>query len=324
MLPSSVMSSMFCKREFTMNLKCSKWIERYRPDHVKDVIVPKKYRKFFDDIVTTKDLPNLFLYGKKGTGKTSMALALIKDLNAQVFEINSSTDGRMDVLKEKLTNWARTKAPNNEPKIIFLDEFDGCSPAFQAGLRKLMEETALKCSYIMTCNFPTKVIDALQEGRTMEFNFNFPEKEDQESMKELIAKRIFGILKYENVDYDPEAVKRLIELKGNSIRTTLSMLQKYVRIHGKIDSKIAAFADVDDKIIDLIKEHNYSAVMDLIDEKGYQDVDVYEFLFERLAPICPKKGSAILTIGQYESAGATSRLPRVQMACCIVSLCALF
>ena len=90
------------------------------------------------------------------------------------------------------------------------------------------------------------------------------------------------------------------------------------------DLKVADCSYNADRIIDLIKEHNYSAVMDLIDEKGYQDVDVYEFLFERLAPICPKKGSAILTIGQYESAGATSRLPRVQMACCIVSLCALF
>lgn len=312
--------SIFCKKEFTMNLKCSKWIERYRPDHVKDVIVPQKYRKFFDDIVKTGDVPNLFLYGKKGTGKSSMALAILKDLDAQVFEINSSTDGRMEVLKEKLTNFARTKAPNGRPKIIYLDEFDGCSQAFQAGLRKLMEETALKCSYIMTCNFPTKVIDALQEGRTMEFNFNFPDKEDQESMKALICKRIFTILNYEKVEYDPEVIKRLVEIKGNGIRTILSMLQKYAKLYGKIDGGAITFADVDEKVIDYIKNHDINAAQNLINERGYSDVDVYEFLFEKFAPVCPKMGSAILTIGQYELAGATSRLPHVQVACCLIAL----
>lgn len=306
-----------------MNKNCKKWVERFRPDHVRDVIVPQKYRKFFDDIVANNDIPNLFLYGKAGTGKTSMAKAIINDLDPMLLEINSSLDGRMEVLKEKLQKFAVTKAPAGKTKVIFLDEFDGCSQAFQAGLRKLIEETALNCAYIMTCNFPTKVIGALQEGRTMEFNFNFPEKEDQDSIREQVIKRVNALLKFEKVDFDPEAVKRIVEEKGNCIREIYSLLQKYYKIYGKIDNGVFSFTEVDAELIELIKAGKVTDARTLINQKGYTDVDVYKFLYDKFVPTCKKKGSAILIIAQYELAGATSRLPDIQMAACLVSLAGL-
>lgn len=306
-----------------MNKNCKKWVERFRPDHVKDVIVPAKYRKFFDDIVATGDIPNLFLHGKAGTGKTSMARAIINDLQPVVFEINSSLDGRMDVLKEKLTKFAQTKAPAGKTKVVFLDEFDGCSQAFQAGLRKLIEETALNCAYIMTCNFPTKVIGALQEGRTMEFNFNFPDAEDQKSIREQTLKRVNAVLKFEGVEFDPATIERIVEENGNSIREIYSLLQKYYRIYGKIDNGVFSFSEVDAELIDYIKQGKITEARTFINQKGYTDVDVYKFLFDKFVPCCKKKGSAILIIGQYELAGATSRLPDIQLACCLVSLAGL-
>lgn len=303
-----------------MNKNCSKWIERYRPDHVKDVILPKSERRFFDNIVKTKEVPNLMLYSAKGRGKTSVALALINDLDAQVFKINASMEGKIDMLREGLDKFARTKNPKKTPKIVFLDEFDMCSPKFQGALRNLIEETAQGCSYIMTCNYPMNVIDALKEGRTMELDFNFNDPVKQKEMKEQILKRSIGILKFEKVDFEEEAVRELVERMGTSIREIYSLLQKYYMLYGKIDQGITSFSEVDGKLIELIKEKKLEDARKLIREKGYSDVDVYRFLYDKYVPACTKRGAAILIIGQYELAGATSRLPDIQVACCLLSL----
>lgn len=306
-----------------MNKNCSKWIERYRPDHVKDVILPKKYRKFFDDIVKTREVPNLMLYSDPGKGKTTIALALINDLDAQVFKINASMEGKVELLREDLAKFARTKNPKKTPKIVFLDEFDGCSPQFQAALRNLIEETAANCNYIMTCNFPTKVIDALKEGRTMEFDFNFNDPVDLSDVKAQVLARACGILKHEGVEFSEEAVKSIVERYGSSIREIYSMLQKYYKLYGKIDEGITKFTQVDETLIDLLKAKKISDARTLINQKGWSDVDVYRFLFDKYVPTCHKKGSAILTIAQYEGIGATSRLPDIQLAACLVSLVGL-
>lgn len=306
-----------------MNKNCSKWVEKYRPDHVKDVILPKTERRFFDEIVKTKEVPNLMLYSAKGRGKTSVALALINDLDAQVFKINASMEGKIDLLREDLSKFARTKNPKKTPKIVFLDEFDMCSAKFQGALRNLIEETAQGCSYIMTCNFPMNVIDALKEGRTMELDFNFNNPKEQQEMKDQILVRAIGILKHEGVEYDEAVVKELVERYGTSIRELYSMLQKYYKLYGKIDANILKFSQVDETLIDLLKAKKVTEARTLINQKGWSDVDVYRFLFDKYVPTCQKKGSAILTIAQYEGIGATSRLPDIQLAACLISLIGL-
>ena len=80
---------------------------------------------------------------------------------------------------------------------------------------------------------------------------------------------------------------------------------------------------MDEKLIDLIKAKNLTEARRLIVEKGYADVDVYKFLYDKYVPLCAKKGSAILTIAQYEGIGATSRLPDIQVAACLISLMGL-
>jgi replication factor C small subunit len=306
-----------------MNKNCYKWVERYRPDHVKDVILPTAEKKFFENIVKTKQVPNLMLYSAKGRGKTSIALALINDLDAQVFKINASMEAKLDLLREDLSKFARTKNPKKTPKIVFLDEFDMCTTKFQGALRNLIEETAVGCSYIMTCNFQMNVIDALKEGRTMEMDFNFNDPVKQKEMKDQILARACGILKHEGVEYDEEVVRDLVERFGTSIREIYSILQKYYLLYGKIDKGILSFSEVDEKLIDLIKAKNLTEARRLIVEKGYADVDVYKFLYDKYVPLCAKKGSAILTIAQYEGIGATSRLPDIQVAACLISLMGL-
>jgi DNA polymerase III delta prime subunit len=303
-----------------MNKNCYKWVERYRPDHVKDVILPTAEKKFFENIVKTKQVPNLMLYSARGRGKTSIALALINDLDAQVFKINASMEGKIEVLRDDLSTFARTKNPKKTPKIVFLDEFDMCSAKFQGALRNLIEETAVGCSYIMTCNYQMKVIDALKEGRTMEFDFNFNDPVKQQEMKEQLIARACGILKHEGVEYEEEVVKALVDRFGIAIRDLYSTLQKYYLLYGKIDKGILSFSEVDEKLIELIKAKNLTEARRLIVEKGYADVDVYKFLYDKYVPLCQKKGSAILTIAQYEGIGATSRLPDIQVAACLISL----
>jgi DNA polymerase III delta prime subunit len=157
----------------------------------------------------------------------------------------------------------------------------------------------------------------------MELDFNFNNPKEQQEMKEQILVRAIGILKHEGVEYDEAVVKELVERYGTSIRELYSMLQKYYKLYGKIDANILKFTQVDEKLIDLLKEKKVTEARTLINQKGWSDVDVYRFLFDKYVPTCQKKGSAILTIAQYEGIGATSRLPDIQLAACLISLIGL-
>lgn len=305
-------------------IPCNLWVEKYRPKKVKDLVMPASFHKYFGKIVETKELPNLLLCSSTpGTGKTTIAKALVNDLGADHLYINASNDNGVDVLRTRISEFAMTKSFNKQLKVVILDEVDGTTPQFQAALRAFIEQFATSCRFIMTCNYITKIIPALQEGRTAVWDFNMSKVEFRSEMHEQMFKRVCGVLKFEGIEYEEEPLKQLVEAICPSMRKLLALLQKYADTYGKIDSGIIEFKNVGSELVDLLKTKKLTDARNYIQQQGYSYTDVFKNLFDNLVPVCKNKSQAILLLAQYEYQCGMSSMPDLQIAACLVELMGL-
>ena len=140
------------------------WVEKYRPNRIKDLILPDDLKKTFQQFVDNKNIPNLLLSGTAGVGKTTVAKALLEELDCDYIVVNGSDEGRMiDTLRNKIKSFATTVSFKEGRKYVILDEADYVNPdSVQPALRNFMEEYSKNCGFILTCNFVNKIISPLQ------------------------------------------------------------------------------------------------------------------------------------------------------------------
>lgn len=219
---------MFDSKEFL-------WVEKFRPQKIDDCILPDSIKSQFKDIVESKKIPNLLLSGSAGTGKTTVAKALCRELNIDWIVINCSDDTGIDVLRTTIKDFASTVSFSDTGKCIILDEFDYASPNLQAGMRNAIETFSKTCSFIMTCNYVNRVIPALQ-SRTVQISFEI-KKSDQAALQSKLFQRMCDILTFENIPFDRIAVATLIQKFYPDNRRILGQLQQYSRA-GSIDAGI--------------------------------------------------------------------------------------
>jgi DNA polymerase III delta prime subunit len=216
------------------------WVEKYRPKSIDDCILPENLKTQFQAMVEKNLIPNMTLSGRAGIGKTTVALALCEQLDADWLVINCSENGNIDTIRTDIRQFASTVSITGGRKVVLLDEADGLTNQAQQALRNFMEEFAGNCSFILTCNFINQVIDALQ-SRCPVIDFK-PTKEDRPVMAKAMHKRIEEILKKENVKYDSKILAKLVMNYFPDFRETLGQLQKYSAI-GAIDGGILVNLD---------------------------------------------------------------------------------
>lgn len=135
-------------------IKSGLWVEMFRPKTVKDIVLPKEFAKYFNEIVKSGDLPNLLLCSPTpGTGKTTIAKALVHDLGAEYIYINASSENSIDIIRNQIAEFAQTMSFSGGQKVVILDEADGLTPQFQRALRAFIEEYQASCRFILTCNY---------------------------------------------------------------------------------------------------------------------------------------------------------------------------
>jgi len=212
------------------------WVEKYRPKTISDAILPHSLKAVFQQFVDDGVIPNLLLSGKAGTGKTTVARAMLEELGCDYIVINGSMNGNIDTLRNDISNFASSVSLSGGRKYVILDEADYLNPnSTQPALRNFMEEFSKNCGFILTCNFKNRIIEPLH-SRCSVVEFTIPSVE-KPKMAAGFYKRCIDILNQENVTAEPKAVAAVVEKHFPDFRRTLNELQRYSAT-GKIDAGI--------------------------------------------------------------------------------------
>jgi DNA polymerase III delta prime subunit len=276
--------------------------EKYRPPSVRSMILPEAYRTYFNKIVDTKNIPNLLLYSSNpGSGKTSIAKALCKDINARFLYINISTDSGINTLRTTIERFATNKSIDGRQKVIILDEFDGASYQLQKGMKGFVEQFHKNCRFVFTTNFINKIIEPLREGRTQLFNFDMMKEEYSKEMKPKIKDRLLAILDKEEIDYEDRIVNKLIDNCYPNIRKMISSIQKCNNMYGKLNESVLTNDTKDEDFINLILSKKINQSRKYFLENGYSFDEIYVRLYKELVPMLEPKyqAEAIILIAEY-------------------------
>ena len=199
------------------------WTEKFRPSKFNEVVGQDNIIKRVESLTNSLNIPHLLFAGPAGTGKSSLALIVVKELYKETWkdnylELNASDERGINIVREKVKNFARTKSLGNVPfKVIFLDEADALTPEAQQALRRTMENYSNTCRFILSCNYSSKIIDPIQ-SRCVIFRFKLLEKKDIEKVIYLIGEK-------EKLAISPEAIEIIYEGSEGDCRKCINILQ---------------------------------------------------------------------------------------------------
>ncbi|KAF9160134.1 replication factor C subunit 4, partial [Mortierella sp. AD010] len=240
------------------------WIEKYRPKTMDDISSQEQAVAVLKKTMESQNLPHLLFYGPPGTGKTSTILALARDIygytvmtrkclislakpemiGSRVLELNASDERGIQVIREKVKNFARSTVTHNignqncpPYKIIILDEADSMTSDAQSALRRTMETYSKLTRFCLICNYVTRIIEPLA-SRCAKFRFRPLEEKHSKERLELICQQ-------ESVKISPEAILSLIRVSEGDLRKAIMHLQSASRLVGKdAEIDLAMIADI--------------------------------------------------------------------------------
>jgi len=212
------------------------WTEKYRPRNFEEVVGQDEVVKKVQNLTKSLNIPHLLFAGPAGTGKSTLALIVVKELfgadwKENYLDLNASDERGIDVVRQKVKDFARTKAFGNVPfKIIFLDEADALTREAQQALRRTMENFTSTCRFILSVNYSSKIIDPIQ-SRCAIFRFKLLEKKD-------IERRVRFIAQEERLQVTEQTITALYEASEGDFRRVINLLQSCASISPSITSDL--------------------------------------------------------------------------------------
>jgi len=270
------------------------WTEKYRPDtlegYVGNTDITSKVKVYLE----SGDVPHLLLYGKAGTGKTTLAKLIIKNIECDYIYINASDENNVDTVRNKIRDFA--SSVGFEPlKIIILDEADYMTPNAQAALRNLMETFSKHTRFVLTCNYVEKIIDPIQ-SRCQVFGITPPSRKD-------VAERLLHITHNEGIIEDKQAIVQIVNSTYPDIRRSINSLQSHV-VDGKIviDEQTLVESNYMTKILDELQNgKSFTKIRQIVaDSKVKTFEDLFRFLFDNVDTYSTDAAAVITIIAQTQ------------------------
>ena len=299
------------------------WVEKYRPHTIADTILPESLKKTFQTFVNQKNIPNLLLTGTAGVGKTTVARAMLEELECDYLIVNGSLEGRsIDLLRNEIANFASSVSFSGGRKYVIIDEADYLGRELQPALRNFMEDLSSNCGFIFTCNFKSKIIAPLHSRcSVIDFKLN---KDDRVKVAAQFMKRLQQILKTENVKYDNAVVAEVLKKYFPDWRRVLNELQRYAAT-GAIDTGILAGMNDEtmEQLVGYLKTKNFTAIRKWIGENPDVSIDelfkkFYDTASEKMTPASIPDLVTILADHQYKSAFVANQ--EINLASCMVQI----
>lgn len=284
------------------------WVEKYRPHKIEDCILPESIKSTFQEYVNRKEIPNLLLTGSAGVGKTTIAKALCEEVGCDYIVINGSEETGVDNIRVKVKNYASSMSLSGGRKVIIIDEADYLSPNAQAALRGSIEETAANCSFIFTCNFKNRIMEAIHSRcSVIEFKLQNGQKA---KMAAQFFKRVEWLLTEEGVTYDKSVVAAVITKHFPDNRRILNELQRYSSNEGKTIDKgiLAVVSDVNiTELVKALKVKDFSTARKWVTNNLDSDTatilrKIYDNMYDFLKPESIPPAVLVLSKYQYQAA----------------------
>jgi DNA polymerase III delta prime subunit len=272
------------------------WTEEYRPATLDAYVFQNLQQKDqIQKMIAGGDIPHLLLTGTQGSGKTTLAEILIKELKVDDFDIlriNASDKTGVDYIRDTILSFAGTY-PIGKFKIVKLEEFDYMSLPAQGMLRAVLEDNSDTCRFICTCNYENKIMPAMK-SRMQHMRFKAPIQDD-------VLLRMFEILTSEGIDFDPEIVDKYVSQAYPDIRKIINNLQLNSS-NGKLNAPAGGTeeGDYQFKLLDLIIAGNLREIRKTVTEQCTADqiTEVYEFLYRNIG----KHPKYTANVNAYETA----------------------
>jgi replication factor C small subunit len=284
------------------------WVEKYRPHKIEDCILPESIKSTFQEYVNRKEIPNLLLTGSAGVGKTTIAKALCEEVGCDYIVINGSEETGVDNIRVKVKNYASSMSLAGGRKVIIIDEADYLSPNAQAALRGSIEEFAVNCSFIFTCNFKHKIMDAIHSRcSVVEFKLQNGQKA---KMATQFFKRVEWLLAEEGVTYDKQVVAAVITKHFPDNRRVLNELQRYSSNESKTIDKgiLAAVSDINiTELVKALKVKDFGTARKWVTNNIDSDPatvlrKIYDNMYDFLKPESIPPAVLVLAKYQYQAA----------------------
>ena len=271
------------------------WVEKYRPQVLEDYVGNEVIKNKIADYLKQGSIQNLLFHGVAGTGKTTLAKLIAKNLNCDLLYLNASDERGIDTIREKIIPFASSMS-FNDVKIVILDEADYLTPQAQATLRNTIESCSKTTRFILTCNYLERIISPLQ-SRCQTFEITPPSKTE-------VIEHISNITAEEKLfDVEIEDVQKVVNTHYPDIRKIVNTIQgSIVDGYVKIDDNSLKNSQLGDQIVDALeKKLKLSVIRQMLADSGAREFDgLFKVLYDNVSKYTNREGEAILIIAKYQ------------------------